>query len=241
MGLPQQPTMRLNSGRRAVLAGGLMVATAGLADWATPRRLMARETPMPSLAALFGERAGDWVGRPVDRNRVVSPDVQAVLASIYDQTLSMFFEHPRLGEVMLAAAYGGDQSDATRAHRPEVCYPAQGFVVRQIHRQELMLGRLDEGWRMPVRRLMATLGSRREPVTYWINVGGHVATTGWEQKRAQLAHGLRGVVPDGLLVRVSSLDRVPERGWWLQARFLDDWWRSLSPPARARVFGTEVA
>ena len=33
---------------------------------------------------------------------------------------------------MLTIAYGGDQRDALRSHRQEVCYRAQGFTVRDI-------------------------------------------------------------------------------------------------------------
>lgn len=227
----------MNPQRRAWLLGGLMTGAAAAATWATPTHLMAEDSPMPPLADLFGHRAGEWVGRPAQAGWVISPDVQAVLATLYEQTLAMHFEHPRLGAVMLAAAYGGDQSDATRAHRPEVCYPAQGFAVKQVHRQMIQLGQAEGGQLLPVKRLVATLGSRHEPVSYWLNVGGRVATSAWEQKRAQMRHGVRGVVPDGLLVRVSSLDRSAQRGWWLQTRFLDDWWRSLAPAARQRIFG----
>jgi hypothetical protein len=33
--------------------------------------------------------------------------------------------------IMLSFAYGGDQHGSLLAHNPEVCYPAQGFVLKK--------------------------------------------------------------------------------------------------------------
>lgn len=224
--------------RRAVLTGALMTATAAVAEWATPHRLMAQEQPLPALADLLPERFEAWVGMPAQARQLVSPDVKAVLDKLYQQTLARLYQHPRLGLVMLAAAYGGDQSDATRAHRPEVCYPAQGFSVHGVHRAELQLGPLSAPILLPVRRMVAQLGSRHEAVTYWINTGGTVATSGMEQKLAQMRMGLQGVVPDGLLMRVSTLDRDADRAWLLHRRFIDSLMRATASTWRARVFGS---
>lgn len=230
--------MRPVGSRRAVLVGGLMVATAALAEWITPRRLLAQEQPLPGLNELLPLRFESWVGTPAQARTVVSPDQKAVLDALYQQTLARLYHHPRLGPVMLAAAYGGDQSDATRAHRPEVCYPAQGFTVDALHRTELRLGPLSTPTVLPVRRMVARLGSRHEPVTYWINTGGTVATSGMEQKIAQMQLGLRGLVPDGLLMRISTLDRDTERAWWLHRQFIDALMRALPAPWVPRVFGS---
>lgn len=226
-------------GRRALITGGLMVGAAGLAEVLTPRRLMAQEQPLPPLEQLFALNCEGWVGSGAPTQMLVSPDVRAVLATLYQQTLTRIYTHPRQGAVMLAAAYGGDQSDATRAHRPEVCYPAQGFTVHDVHRAVLTLGPAAQPRTLRVRRLQARLGTRHEPMTYWINTGGTVATSGLEQKLAQMREGLRGVVPDGLLVRVSTLDRDAPRGWRVQRQFLDALYRSTPVAWRHRLFGRE--
>lgn len=223
--------------RRSWLASGLMVATAAVAEGLTPRRFMALEAPLPTLPELFPMQVGAWIGSPAQPRMLITPDVQAVLDALYQQTLARLYDHPRLGQVMLAVAYGGDQSDATRAHRPEVCYPAQGFTVSGVHRDELSLMPHGSLHRLPVRRMVARLGPRHEPVTYWINTGGTVATDGLEQKLAQMRHGLRGIVPDGMLMRVSSLDRDPERAWRVQTHFAQSLYQTMPPAWRHRVFG----
>ena len=90
---------------------------------------------------------------------------------------------------------------------------------------------------MPARRLVARQGGRIEPTTYWITVGDAVAPSGTAQKLAQLRYGVRGVVPDGLLMRVSSIDADPVRAHALQAEFTRALRAALAPGDRPLVFG----
>ena len=68
-------------------------------------------------------------------------------------------------------------------------------------------------------RLETHLGQRFEPVTYWTVVGDHITTTGVNKKLTEMRYGLRGRVPDGMLVRVSSIDRDSPRAHRIQAEF----------------------
>ena len=103
---------------------------------------------------------------------------------------------------MLALAYGKDQRDAMQVHYPEVCYPAQGFAL-----QEKQIGTLaTERGAIPVTRILTNLGQRIEPVTYWTTVGDRVVQTGLQKKLAEMSYGLSGKIPDGMLIRVSSID-----------------------------------
>jgi EpsI family protein len=134
---------------------------------------------------------------------------------------------------MVSVAYGGDQSDATRAHRPDVCYPAQGFEILSQDRAQLRLS----DRQLPVEHMLSKLGTRVEPVTFWFAVGDHVAVSGTDQKLVQLRYGLRGVIPDGMLVRVSSIDPDPARGYALQAEFIRQMHSAFDPAWASRVFG----
>jgi EpsI family protein len=212
----------------------VLLAGAGLSRWAKPTRLLANDLPKIQLEQVFPERVGDWT---VDRNQpalIVSPDVEAMLAKLYAQTLSRIYVNPKGQRIMLSVAYGGDQSDATRAHRPDVCYPAQGFQVKSSGRQRIALG---SGAELPVGTMTAVLGNRVEPVTYWFAVGGSLAISGQEQKLAQLRYGLRGFIPDGMLVRVSSIDRDEAAAYALQAQFLQQMHSSMAATWTPRVFG----
>ena len=221
--------------RRAVLVLGLCSASVALGHVLRPSTRMADGRPPVDLETLFPRSFGPWL---IDERRVaqlVSPDTEALLQKLYNQTLARSYVDPVSGErMMLSVAYGGDQSDATRAHRPEVCYPVQGF---QIVSGEDAAVPLAGGSPLHVRRLVAVQGQRHEPLTYWITVGGKVTTTGFQQKLAQLSYTTRGVIPDGMLVRVSSIDRDPAKAFAAQNRFIADLARSLPPAQSALVVG----
>ena len=105
-----------------------MAAFAGAAAW-RPTVHLADTRPKIELETLFPKAFGDWVVDDRMPVQLVSPDTAALLSKIYNQTLSRTYVNAKGEQIMLSVAYGGDQSDATRAHRPEVCYPAQGFQI----------------------------------------------------------------------------------------------------------------
>ncbi len=90
---------------------------------------------------------------------------------------------------------------------------------------------------LPVRRLIALQGNRNEPITYWIVVGDKAALPGLKQKFAQLRYGLTGKVPDGFLVRISSIDRDRQAAYQLQEEFIKSMLDAMSETDRARISG----
>ena len=221
------------SRRKAVVVLLAMSGAAALAKVGVPTKKIA-DTWETDLEKMFPTQFGDW---QVDRNMPVilpAPDVQAKLDAIYNQVLARTYVNARTGDrVMLSVAYGGDQSDGMSVHLPEVCYPAQGFAVRSRRLGSLTVG--DHA--IPVVRLVTRLGSRNEPVTYWITVGDNVVPTRTQQKLAQIRYGLKGLVPDGMLVRVSSIDIDDAHAFQLQDGFIAALTASLPADAAARIVG----
>jgi len=106
---------------------------------------------------------------------------------------------------MLSIAYAEDQLDGMQIHHPEVCYPAQGF---HLDNKTNGIVELDDLHRLKVKILELNLGNQRyEPVTYWATIGDDAITNGTEKKLIEPRYGLRGLIPDGMLIRVSSIDR----------------------------------
>jgi EpsI family protein len=219
---------------RYLLIGLLMLVAAGLAFALTPREKTADSGPRIDLERMLPKQFGVW---RVDESVVpvqVSADVQAKLNKIYNQTLTRTYVNDQGKRVMLSIAYGGDQSDAMQVHKPEVCYPAQGFQVIKQYQDILDLGSV----RIPVKRLVAANGARIEPITYWITVGDVVAMSGWKRKIAQLRYGFTGKIPDGLLFRVSTISRDEEAAFQIQAEFSKSLIASMDSFARQRLIGS---
>jgi EpsI family protein len=222
---------------RALFAALLLFSASGLAHITRPTVHLADQQAKVDLEALFPKEFGSWrvdASQPVS---IVSPDVEAQLKSLYAQTVTRTYVGSQGERIMLSVAYGGDQSDATRAHRPDVCYPVQGFDILSNVDARIDVGEIE----LPVRHMLAKQGQRYEPVTFWFVVGEHIAVSGQQQKLAQLRYGVRGIIPDGMLVRVSSIDRNTATAYQGQARFIADMRAAMPQPARLRVFGSAPA
>lgn len=210
----------------------MFVAT-GLAATLRPSHYIAEEGPKIELETLIPKQFGGWRTDETVIPVLPSPDTQAALKKIYSQTLARTYVNGNGDRIMLSIAYGGDQSDSMQVHKPEVCYPAQGFSILSTLKSRLAT----QFGQIPVRRLVAVHGPRVEPITYWITVGDHVARTGWEQKLAQLRYGLTGKIPDGMLFRVSSIDRDEVRAYEIQSQFIQSVLSNISASNRARLVG----
>ena len=212
----------------------LMVSSAALAVALKPEQRMVDELPPLSLEEAIPSSFGDW---RVDDSIVPidpSPDVQASLDAIYSQLLGRTYINSNGERVMLSIAYGADQSgDGSQVHRPEFCYTAQGFQVMANNVGSL----ITQYGTLPVRRLLAVQGRRNEPITYWITVGDKATLPGIDRKLNQLAYGLTGKIPDGMLVRVSSISSKNDDAYRLQETFIKDMLQSMDVKDRLRVAG----
>ena len=134
---------------------------------------------------------------------------------------------------MLSMAYGDDQRGGLQAHRPEVCYPAQGFKLGTVEDGVLAtsFGNIE------VRRLRTSLGARSEPITYWLTVGDQIIRSGFDRRIAEIRLGLTGQIPDGLLFRVSSIDTDTARAFSMQQKFVVDMMNSVPPKQRKQLSG----
>lgn len=219
----------------AGLMAALMLVAAALAIVLKPTRHLAdRQAPI-ELERMVPKDFGDWHIDPTVVPIKVSPDVQASLDRIYNQVIDRSYVNSKGQRIMLSIAYGGDQGgDGTQVHRPEFCYTAQGFRLTMNVVGDL----LTQYGTLPVRRLVAVQGRRNEPITYWITVGDKATLPGVSRKLAQIAYGLTGKVPDGMLIRVSSIDQDEKNAHRLQADFIKEMLSVMNPQDRVRVAGT---
>ena len=217
----------------SLVLGLAMASSSALTGVLTPRVKLAEQHERFSLEAMIPAAFGDW---QVDNTLVPltpDPERQGVLEKIYDQTLSRTYVNSRGERVMLSIAYGGDQSRALQLHLPEVCYVAQGFDMVKAGDSTLAT----RFGQVPVKRLVARQNQRNEPITYWITIGDKAIKSGIEQKIQRLAYGLSGKIPDGMLVRVSTIQANEQDAYRVQDRFVAQMLDVLDSKDRTRLLG----
>jgi EpsI family protein len=138
--------------------------------------------------------------------------------------------------VMLSIAYGSDQgSEATAVHRPEFCYSAQGFKVDAVGSGSVAL----DDRSVPTRWLIGQLGPRHEPISYWVTLDESATLPGLGRKLTQMAYGMAGQIPDGMLVRVSNIAAPgnDEASFALHKAFIQELKDAVPAGVRSRYFG----
>lgn len=218
------------------LAGlALMLLASCLAVAAAPRALLADSRADVSLSAIVPTAFGTWRLDESASRMLVEPALKRAIDAVYAQTVSRVYVNGRGERIMLAVAYGRDQSDSFQVHLPEGCYQGQGFAVNESA-PALVATRAGT---IPARHMVAERRERREAVTYWVVVGDRIGTDDWERKKAKLSYALARTVPDGMLVRVSSLSRDPSAAFELQRQFIDAMLDGVPASERARLLGAQ--
>jgi EpsI family protein len=220
---------------RAIGAAILILAAAGLAQAMIPRQLMARGNDKFDLNEVVPRQFGEW--KEVPGARVVVPaDPNALANLLYSQELGRNYVDREGHVVMLLVAYGPSQSDRLQLHRPEVCYVSDGFKVSPTFETKLPFGGSADG--LKIKRLIAQRGPRFEPITYWMRVGDEVATGVLDRQLIKLKYGLRGIIPDGTLVRVSTIGIPEAQAYAVQERFVQDLMAAVAPENQKLLVGT---
>ena len=219
--------------RIAFLIAALMCAASVGAMVARPTAKLADERPTISLEKMIPKAFGDWREEPERFVQVVNPQTKELLDKIYAEILSRTYVNSSGYRVMLSLAYGSDQRGSLQAHKPEVCYPAQGYKLDKNVTAKLATAFGE----IAVRRLATHLGPRFEPVTYWFAVGDQVVQGTTQKRLVELRFGLTGRIPDGMLYRVSSIDPDAARAYEIQDQFTNQLLQAVAPAERKRLSG----
>ncbi|MEG3123327.1 exosortase-associated protein EpsI, V-type [Sphingomonas sp. GB1N7] len=185
--------------RRELLIGGGFLAAAATAFALTPRDPL-NMLGKNKIDALVPNRFAGW--NFVAASGLVLPPEDQLEKQLYSQLLTRTYINARGVQMMLLIAYNGAQDGVVQIHRPEVCYPAGGFKLTTIEEHTLPLA---SGLDVPSRFIIAETGLRREQIVYWTRLGQAFPRRWSEQRWAVFTQNLQGKIPDGLLVRISSV------------------------------------
>ncbi len=223
----------MNMLRLSFVLASLMAfaAVAGIAG--RPATKAADAGPRFVLEDTVPRQFGDWRELPETGAYVVNPQTKELLDKLYSQILTRTYVNSSGYRIMLSLAYGDDQRGDLAAHKPEVCYPAQGFKLHSNVEAQVPtpFGSITG------RRLSTSLGPRQEPVTYWFTVGDTAIKNKLQQRMVEVKLGLTGQIPDGLLFRVSSIDDTTERAYRMQDQFVAELLKGTTAQSRVRLSG----
>lgn len=230
----------MRSNRLGVILASVAIAgTAIAAEVFAPSKLMARTAASQSLETVIPKQFGTWKlvpeispVKPVDPEAYVQPP-DPLAAKVYSQEVARGYTDGAGNIVMLLVAYGPVQNYKLKAHRPEICYTANGFRVSNKNSSSLNYS----GGALKVTRLIAERESRFEPITYWMKIGNDISNGVVDNQLSRLKYGLRGIIPDGALFRISTIGLSKEASFKLQDQFIRDLLTAL--PAQERGFFLE--
>ena len=132
---------------------------------------------------------------------------------------------------MLLLAQNGGQTGFLQIHRPEVCYTAGGYQISAVTPHPIRVGPIT----VPANRMDASSGGPTEHVIYWTRVGNEVPASWRQQKIAVAEQNLKGLIPDAILVRVSTVNDDADAALAAIDEFVGALIRSI-PPSRRSVF-----
>ncbi len=222
----------MRSYRMALVIAALMCAASVGAMVLRPSTKVADAAPF-SLDTAIPRQFGDWREEPQKSVQVINPETQALLDKLYSQIVTRTYINADGYRIMLSVAYGADQRGSLQVHKPEICYPAQGFTLIRNEASEIVT----RFGQIHAQRLFTTMGTREEPVTYWFTTGDAVVRSKLQKRLMDLRYGLTGLIPDGMIFRVSSLDSDQAQANRYQDQFVNQLLQSVSPADRKRLSG----
>jgi EpsI family protein len=186
--------------RRDLVLGGAMLAAAGGAVALQPRQRLVLIGDA-RLDDIVPRQVADWTYLP-SSDFILPKSPGSLSDRLYNQTVSRLYVSPTRLPMIMVIAYGAVQNDLLQLHRPESCYAAVGFAITESRPHIIDL---PNDARLPVRQLTAISREREEQISYWTRIGDDLPTDARAQRRVKLAQQLRGVLADGILVRISAV------------------------------------
>ena len=221
--------------RSTVLLAFLLMVFGAVASLAMTPRVRMADKRNYDLEKIIPKSFAGWHEETIDSIILPDPGANSLVDKIYNKVLARSYKNTVGDEVMLVIAYGGDQSDALQLHRPEVCYAANGYKVSPVR----FMRRVLSGRPVMLARMEAEQHYWHESVTYWMRVGARQVATNVDRQWVKFVAGLNGVIPDGVLFRVSSRssDGASAAAGALHDRFISDLLSSLNSAAVELLVG----
>jgi EpsI family protein len=215
--------------RRKFALGFAFAAVAGVAAARQPSQTV-DYLGKNKLEKILPEKIGRWTF--ASNSGLVVPPEDQLAQALYSQLLTRVYTSATGTPIMLLVAQSASQTGILQIHRPEFCYTAGGYDLSPSSPHRISL---PPNGTLPALSISASMRGLTEQIVYWTRVGQHLPQSWTQQRLAVAMDNLRGLVPDAVMVRVSTYgnDKVAALAE------IDDFIRtmigSVAPSAR-RVF-----
>lgn len=217
--------------RRKMVLGLGLVAASGIAQARLPVAVMPR-VQEDRFKAMIPNRVGAFTFN--SESGLVLPPSDALSERLYDNLVTRSYTGPNGDLVMLLIAYNNKQDGVLQIHRPETCYPAGGYTLSPVAPIDVPMSGPTP---LPSQVFTANSEARNEVVLYWTRVGDQYPRRWIEQRWAVAEANLRGVIPDGVLARVSTISNNRDSATPMLASFVRDLHRASGERMRGLLFG----
>ena len=181
------------------------------------------------LESIIPDKIGRW--NYVSSSGLVVPPEDQMIRALYSQLVTRVYSDGSGPPIMLLVAQSATQTGILQIHRPEICYTAGGYQLSAIepHVVGLPWGGL------PTLSMSATSDSRTEQLVYWTRIGDQLPRSWREQRMVVAMDNLRRIIPDAIMVRVSTFGNDKARALASMDEFIVSLLNSVSLQVR-RVF-----
>lgn len=217
--------------RRSMVIGTALLGIGGAAVARQPKST-AKPLRKEALDKLIPLQIGSWTYR--DASGIVLPPPDALSDSLYSGLVTRTYVAFDRLPIMLLVAYSNVQDGMLQVHRPEFCYPAGGYRLSPTVVESVPNG---VGGIIPANTFSADGVSRTEQIMYWTRIGNRFPSSWLDQRIAVVRANLDGLIPDGMLVRISTLAPDMATAQADMTSFAAELVKSASPAARRLILG----
>ena len=150
------------------------------------------------LEKILPDKLGKWTF--VSSSGLVVPPEDQLSQALYSQLLTRVYTTESGAPIMLLVAQSASQTGILQIHRPEFCYTAGGYDLSPSTPHTVNLGRSA----LPALSISASILGKTEQIVYWTRIGEHLPLSWRQQRMAVAMDNLRGIIPDAVMVRVST-------------------------------------
>lgn len=213
---------------------GLALASASAVAFARQPAVANPVIPENIFEGWVPKRFGDW--EEISQSGVILPPPDALSDRLYDNLVTRVFVAPDQPAVMMLLAYNNAQDGVLQVHRPEFCYPVGGFELTPTRDITLEAN----GHAIPANFFTATAPNRVEQVAYFTRLGAAYPRKWSEQRIAVMRSNLAGEIPDGMMMRVSTLGAEAREAQGLLSGFTRKFIESSNPKMQRLLLGPET-